>query len=163
MSNITTFGILLVVIAVGYQYYYLKSEWVADHILKVSTAWDRILSNSTQWPRKVVLGYVLKSYHVYECTCYLSHVASVNANLDLIVSATSLLRVLNETPGVGVDHSVLNSTRALQELVSYSMQECAGTERYFSNKTLFDHIVHMAQSIPHTVSKRLSFNFPLPS
>ena len=77
---------------------------------------------------------------------------SVNANLDLIVSATSLLRSLNETPGMGVDHSVLDTTKELQEQVSYSMQECAGTERYFSNKSLFDHIVQMAQTIPHTVS-----------
>ena len=79
--------------------------------------------------------------------------ASVNANIDLIVSAIPLLRALNETPSVGVDHSVLSSTRALQELVSFSMQECAGTERYFSNKSLFHHIVQTAQAIPHTVSR----------
>lgn len=87
------------------------------------------------------------------CACVTYGIfTSVNANLDLIVSATALLRSLNETPGMGVDHSVLNTTKALQEQVTYSMQECAGTERYFSNKSLFDHIVQMAKTIPHTVS-----------
>ena len=79
----------------------------------------------------------------------------VNANLDLIISATVLLRALNITPGPPSDHAVLSNLAELQELVGYSMQHCAGIERFFSNQEVFQQTVQVAASLPHTVSGKI--------
>ena len=77
----------------------------------------------------------------------------VNANLDLIVSATHLLETLGLSPGQPVDHTHLSTVEELQEQVSYSMQHCAGTERVFSSSSEFQRVVDAAYQLPHTVSR----------
>ena len=77
----------------------------------------------------------------------------MNANLDLIVSATQLLETLGLSPGQPVDHTHLGTAEDLQEQVAYSMQHCAGTERVFSTSSEFQRIVNAAYQLPHTVSK----------
>ena len=79
-------------------------------------------------------------------------VCSVNANLDLIVSATPLLEALGLSPGETADHTHLVSIEGLQEQVGYSMLHCAGTERVFTSKTEFQRVVTAAYQLPHTVS-----------
>ena len=76
----------------------------------------------------------------------------VNANIDLIVPALSLLKALNVSHTAPSDHSSLNSVMQLEQLVSFSMLHCAGIERVFSDPELFTHIVQVAETLPHTVS-----------
>ena len=75
----------------------------------------------------------------------------VNANLDMIVSACELLIALNATPTEPADHPVLKSVVQLEQLVSFSMQKCAGVERTFSDPDLFDIITKISASLPHSV------------
>ena len=79
----------------------------------------------------------------------------VNSNLDLIVSAIDLLKVLNVTVSHPRDHSSLSSTADLQELVAYSMEHCAGIERVFTDQKQFQTIVEAAKKLPHVVSERV--------
>jgi ADP-dependent glucokinase len=73
----------------------------------------------------------------------------VNANLDLVVSATQLLEALGLSPGQPVDHTHLASAVDLQEQVAYSMLHCAGTERVFTSQAEFQKVVTAARSLPH--------------
>ena len=86
---------------------------------------------------------------------------SVNANLDLIVSATPLLEALGLSPGQPVDHTHLVSAGDLQEQVSYSMLHCAGTERVFTSHAEFQRIVKAAHKLQHTV-RTLCMHIPVP-
>lgn len=81
---------------------------------------------------------------------------SVNANLDLVVSATPLMEKLGLSPGQPVDHTHLASSRELQEQVAYSMQHCAGTERVFTSQPEFQKVVAAAYQLPHEVSRTFS-------
>lgn len=76
---------------------------------------------------------------------------SVNSNLDLIVSATDLLKALHVSPGAAMTHPHLSSLEDLQELVSYSMQHCAGTERFFTSQEVFEQTVQAAITVNHKV------------
>lgn len=76
---------------------------------------------------------------------------SVNSNLDLIVSATDLLKALHVSPGAAMTHPHLSSLEDLQELVSYSMQHCAGTERFFTSQEVFEQTVQAATTVNHKV------------
>ncbi len=78
---------------------------------------------------------------------------SVNANLDLIVSATALLRALNVTPAPPSDHDSLSSLDHLQDVVANSMLHCAGVERFFADQDIFQQTVEAAARLPHTVSR----------
>lgn len=78
----------------------------------------------------------------------------MNANLDLIVSATELLEALGLSPGQPVDHTHLGRVEELQEQVAYSMEHCAGTERVFSSSSEFQRVVNAAYQLPHTVRER---------
>ena len=82
---------------------------------------------------------------------YISPLPSVNANLDLVVSATQLLEALGLSPGQPVDHTHLASAVDLQEQVAYSMLHCAGTERVFTSQAEFQKVVTAARSLPHEV------------
>ena len=75
---------------------------------------------------------------------------SVNSNLDLVVSATGLLRALGVAPGQPADHTSLSSREQLQQQVAHSMLHCAGTERVFTSEE-FQLIVKAAYGLPHTV------------
>ena len=75
----------------------------------------------------------------------------MNANIDMIVSAKSLLLALEASPSVAVDHDVLSSVADLEQLVAYSMTHCAGIERSFLDKDLFDSIVETGTSVAHKV------------
>lgn len=83
---------------------------------------------------------------------------SVNANLDLVVSATPLLEKLGLSPGQPVDHTHLASALELQEQVAYSMLHCAGTERVFSSQPEFQKVVTAAYQLPHQVSSLYCHN-----
>jgi len=76
----------------------------------------------------------------------------VNANIDMIVSAKSLLLALEASPSQAVDHAVLSSVAELEQLVAHSMTHCAGIERSFLDRDLFNAIVETAASITHKVS-----------
>ena len=78
---------------------------------------------------------------------------SVNSNLDLIVSATDLLKALHVSPGAAMTHPHLSSLEDLQELVSYSMQHCAGTERFFTSQEVFEQTVQAATTLNHKVGQ----------
>ena len=78
----------------------------------------------------------------------------MNANLDLIVSATELLEALGLSPGEPIDHTHLGRVEELQEQVAYSMEHCAGTERVFSSSSEFQRVVNAAYQLPHTVRER---------
>ena len=76
----------------------------------------------------------------------------MNSNLDLIVSATNLLHSLNQPPVFPTDHAVLSSLLDLTEVVAYSMEHCAGVERFFSEREIFKKTVEAATTVEHTVS-----------
>ena len=76
----------------------------------------------------------------------------MNSNLDLIVSAVDLLKALNATPSSPGDHASLSSIEDLEEVVSYSMQHCAGIERVFTDHEVFERIAEAAAQLPHVVS-----------
>lgn len=76
----------------------------------------------------------------------------VNSNLDLIVSAVDLLKLMNSTVSSPRDHASLSSINDLQEVVGYSMQHCAGIERVFTDLELFQMITEAATLLPHDVS-----------
>ena len=88
---------------------------------------------------------------------------SVNANLDLIVSATQLLEALGLSPGQPVDHTQLTSGRDLQEQVAYSMLHCAGTERVFTSEEEFKRIIRAAYQLPREVHEAQCLSPPSPS
>ena len=87
---------------------------------------------------------------LYPILCLICY--RVNSNLDLIVSAVHLLKVLNARESSPRDHASLSSVNDLQEVVAYSMQHCAGTERVFTDKELFQQIAESATQLPHVVS-----------
>lgn len=75
----------------------------------------------------------------------------MNSNLDMIVSALELLNALNATPTKPADHPALISVVQLEQLVSFSMQNCAGVERTFADTDVFDTITEVAASLHHNV------------
>ena len=84
----------------------------------------------------------------------------MNSNLDLIVSATALFQALDLTPLPLADHHILTSLSDLQEVVAYSMQHCAGIERFFKDKQVFQQTVEAAKTVPHTVSDHAIIEMP---
>ena len=50
------------------------------------------------------------------------------------------------------DHSVLDNLDHMQQCLAYSMQNCAGLERFFSNRSLFGVITDVADNIDHEVN-----------
>ena len=78
---------------------------------------------------------------------------SVNANLDMIVSAVDLMAKLEANSTLPLDKSVLRSLSDLSELVAYSMLHCAGVERTFIDQSIYRNIMKSASSIPHRVSR----------
>lgn len=76
---------------------------------------------------------------------------SVNANIDMVVSAIDLLEALNVSITSPKEHPYLNSLTELEQVVSFSMLHCAGMERVFLDQQLFIAITDVARSIPHEV------------
>lgn len=72
---------------------------------------------------------------------------SLNANLDLIVRGTELLRKLELTPGPGKDHSVLDSLDDLQDIFSLSHAQCSAAERTMTSASLYKRVVDAAASL----------------
>ena len=87
------------------------------------------------------------------CKYQVDSYCRVNSNLDLIVSAVELLKLLNATGSVSRDHTSLGSINDLQEVVAYSMQHCAGIERVFTDARQFNIITQAAIQLPHIVSE----------
>ena len=85
-------------------------------------------------------------------TVSLYNYCRVNSNLDLIVSAIDLLKLLNAPVTHPRDHASLGTITDLQEVVAYSMQHCAGIERVFTDSNLFQIIAESAAQLPHVVS-----------
>jgi len=84
--------------------------------------------------------------------------------LDLIVSGTKLLEELGEKPSnVISDQPVLDNLDHLQQCLAYSMQNCAGLERFFSNRSLFRVITDAADNIDHEVSVLAPVSFVITS
>lgn len=129
-STQTWLGLVLVGVAVLYQRYCPEGGGRDAAVGPVARSWEEIIQKPAQAVRRIAVG--------------------VNSNLDMIVSATELLQALNITPGASADHTSLDSLQDLQEIVSYSMQHCAGTERFFSNLEVFQQTVQAATTIPHT-------------
>ena len=67
------------------------------------------------------------------------------------MSATDLLKALQVSPGAAMTHPHLSSLEDLQELVSYSMQHCAGTERFFTSQEVFEQTMKAAITVNHKV------------
>lgn len=79
--------------------------------------------------------------------------ARLNVNLDLIVSGTSLLVALGQQPNnVTSNHPVLDTIDHVQQCLAYSMHHCAGLERFFSNRSLYQLITDKAAEIDHEVN-----------
>ncbi|XP_035663245.1 ADP-dependent glucokinase-like [Branchiostoma floridae] len=73
----------------------------------------------------------------------------VNAGVDLIVSATELLKSLGMTPSqTRTDHLHLDSLQQLEEAVGYYMEKGAAGERYMGDGALFQQIVGVARNLP---------------
>ena len=94
-------------------------------------------------------------------TVSLSYCCRVNSNLDLIVSATDLLKLLNAPVTHPRDHASLSTVAELQEVVAYSMVHCAGVERVFTDSNLFQIIAESAAQLPHVVSYASVYFHPL--
>eukprot|EP00117_Sycon_ciliatum_P015964 scpid66803/ scgid15597/ ADP-dependent glucokinase len=71
----------------------------------------------------------------------------LNANLDLIVYGTQLLKKLNVAPGPGKDHAVLDSLAELQDAFALSHSSCSAAERIMTSPTLYKQIVDSAASL----------------
>ena len=71
----------------------------------------------------------------------------MNANVDLIVSGTALLRHLNATGGSQADHDVLESVQDLQEMFEHRMARCAAAERVYKHEKGYLEIVEHAHSL----------------
>lgn len=78
----------------------------------------------------------------------------MNANLDVVVSAVELLEALEMNSTTPCDHPNLSSAAELEQVVGFSMLHCAGVERTFVHRYLFDGIVNTASTIPHSVSEK---------
>lgn len=78
----------------------------------------------------------------------------MNTNLDMIVSAVDILKVLEVNHSPPLDHSSLNSVAELGQIVAFSMLHCAGIERTFTHQSVFDAIVNAASTIQHIVSQQ---------
>ena len=69
------------------------------------------------------------------------------------MSGTSLLTSLGQEPSnVTSNHPLLDTIDHVQECLSYSMNHCAGLERFFSNRSLYQLITDKAAEIDHEVS-----------
>jgi len=69
------------------------------------------------------------------------------------VSGTNLLNALGQEPSnVTFDHPVLDTIDHVQQCLAYSMHHCAGLERFFSNRSLYQLITDKAAEIDHEVS-----------
>lgn len=85
----------------------------------------------------------------------------MNADIDYILSALDLLRVLErDEGGTGqevkpVNHRSISTIKELRETVYYSMSTCSGIERFFEDKTIFDKIVKTASKLKHEVMHSL--------
>ncbi len=69
----------------------------------------------------------------------------------MIVPAVELLKALDVNITSPNDHSSINSRTQLEQLVSYSMLHCAGTERMFTDLQSFNDITDIATSLDHMV------------
>lgn len=77
----------------------------------------------------------------------------------MIVSGTKLLEELGEKPSNTIsDHPVLDNFDHVQQCLAYSMQNCAGLERFFSNRSLFGAITDAAEKIDHEVTTEHGIN-----
>ena len=69
------------------------------------------------------------------------------------MSGTSLLRALGQEPSnVTSNHPILDTIDHVQQCLGYSMSHCAGLERFFSNRSLYQLITDKAGEIDHEVS-----------
>jgi ADP-dependent glucokinase len=71
----------------------------------------------------------------------------LNANVDLIVSGTALLKQLNVSGGSQADHDVLGSVQDLQEIFEHRMARCAAAERVYKHEKEYLEIVEHARSL----------------
>lgn len=71
------------------------------------------------------------------------------------MSAVDLLKALEVTSTFPYDHPSLSSVAELEQVVAFSMMHCAGIERTFMDQSVFENIVHIASTIPHSVSERV--------
>lgn len=69
------------------------------------------------------------------------------------MSGTSLLKALGQTPcNLTSNHDVLDTIDHVQQCLAYSMHHCAGLERFFSNRSLYQLITDKAAEIDHEVN-----------
>ncbi|CAH1796959.1 unnamed protein product [Owenia fusiformis] len=71
----------------------------------------------------------------------------LNANVDLIVKGSELLRMLNISPGHKLDHHELNSLHELQEVFAFFLAKGSGAERNFANGEDFGKMVDAAERL----------------
>ena len=77
------------------------------------------------------------------------------------MSGTSLLKALGQEPSnVTSNHPVLDTIDHVEEFLSYSMNYCAGLERFFSNRSLYQLVTDKAAEIDHEVIS-LGKQFPI--
>lgn len=96
----------------------------------------------------VVLN-ILKLYAVYYTIIInvLNFVFRVNANVDLVVNGTELLRQLKVEPGIKHDHALLHTIAHLQETFHFSLSKGAAIERYFTDPDIFLEITQGATEL----------------
>ncbi|XP_066929165.1 ADP-dependent glucokinase-like [Clytia hemisphaerica] len=72
----------------------------------------------------------------------------VNANVDVIVSATKTFSKLGLQPSnKPQDHSEITSLQELEQCFAYYFERCAAAERFVSSKEVFEQIVQAATNV----------------
>ena len=81
---------------------------------------------------------------------------STNANVDLIVRGTELLKALGIEPATDSDRKELATLDDLQQTFHYFFRKGAGAERSFTSSEVFKQIIQTAASLSSAeVRKRL--------
>lgn len=75
------------------------------------------------------------------------------------MSGTNLLKALGQEPSnVTSDHPVLDTIDHVQDCLAYSMLHCAGLERFFSNRSLYQLITDKGAEIDHEVNLIIGYS-----
>ncbi|XP_077988544.1 ADP-dependent glucokinase-like [Glandiceps talaboti] len=128
-NNLLTYGIFIVAAAYLYSRYSTTRPWHGASSPEEATA-NGFATLVTQ-----------PSNHVYKVA------VGVNGNVDLIVSATELLKALQVEPRKGTDHETLKSLQDLGETFAFYFEKGAAAERFFADKEVFLKVIEAANNL----------------
>ncbi|KAK2151152.1 hypothetical protein LSH36_374g04007 [Paralvinella palmiformis] len=119
---------LIIFLAYVYKKYQINEDDISStDPSKVINAWHKIIKDPEHKFTKVAVG--------------------INACVDLIADAVSVLKVMSVEPGGQQDHDILSSLEDLQESFHHHFAAGAAAERYFSERDVFNAIVQHAADL----------------